>query len=387
MGDKAKLTGYDWFRSLRSPTKIVAPMVDQSDLDYRQLTRNYGAELVYTQMFNSNVFVKDHTYRQENFQTCPEDRPLIVQFCGNDPKTLLAAAKMVEDQCDAVDINLGCPQGIARRGHYGAFLMEELDLLHELVSVLAINLKVPVTCKTRIYKDYDRSLKLCETLVNAGASLLTIHGRTREEKGQYVKEADWETVRKLKVHFAGRIPIIANGGIETFEDVDRCIAITGVDGVMSSEAILENPGLFSNNFNQNSQSFSDQIVLANEYLEKCREHPVSHYRTIRSHLQKMLFRYCNKNTQLRDAINVARELTEFQDICDSCSRMIQLPENSIVNYDGETWYSRHRNPSHMHRGRVASQKDTLNTSWSGLIYSAEDHEDGVGLDQMFAAKK
>lgn len=95
---------------------------------------------------------------------------------------MLEAARFVEDKCDAVDINLGCPQDIARRGKYGAYLMEELDLLTEIVSTLSKNLKVPVTCKTRIYKDFDRTIRLCETLVQAGAKLLTIHGRTREEK-------------------------------------------------------------------------------------------------------------------------------------------------------------------------------------------------------------
>lgn len=73
--------------------------------------------------------VEDKNYKRDNFSTCPEDRPLIVQFCSNDPDYLLRAAKMVEDECDAVDINLGCPQGIARRGHYGSFLLEEPDLI------------------------------------------------------------------------------------------------------------------------------------------------------------------------------------------------------------------------------------------------------------------
>lgn len=76
--------------------------------------------------------------------------------------------------------------GIAKRGRYGAFLMEELDLLNEIVSTLSQGLKIPVTCKTRIYHDFDRTIRLCETLSNAGASLLTIHGRTREEKQQLI---------------------------------------------------------------------------------------------------------------------------------------------------------------------------------------------------------
>lgn len=125
-------------------------------------------------------------YRRSNFQTIPADRPLIVQLAGDKPDILLQAAKMVQGKCDAVDINLGCPQGIAKRGHYGAFLMEELDLLTAMVSKLATGLRIPVTCKTRIYHDFNRTIRLMETLVNAGASLLTIHGRTREEKKQKI---------------------------------------------------------------------------------------------------------------------------------------------------------------------------------------------------------
>ena len=180
-----KKIGYDWYRSIGSPQYVVAPMVDQSDLGYRMLCREYGAQLVFTQMFNASMFAEQEQYRIKEFVTCPGDRPLIVQFAGHDPASLLKAAKFVERDCDAVDINLGCPQMIAKRGRYGAFLMEELDLLREIVSLLAANLNVPVTCKTRIYKGpggWEKTVKLAETLVNAGASMLTIHGRTREEK-------------------------------------------------------------------------------------------------------------------------------------------------------------------------------------------------------------
>ena len=204
------------------------------------LCRSLGAQVVFTQMIHSRNFVESEYFRQQNFKTIEADRPLIVQFNGDDPQTLLAAAKYVEDRCDAVDINLGCPQGIAKRGHYGAYLMEELDLLADIVRTMSQNLKVPVTCKTRIYKnDFERSIRLCETLVQAGASMLTIHGRTREEKKQLIADCDWEMIRRIKEHFRGRVPVIANGGIETFEDVQRCLAFTGADGVMSSGEIFE----------------------------------------------------------------------------------------------------------------------------------------------------
>ena len=92
------------------PHKLVlAPMVGGSELAFRVLCRRYGVDLAYTPMMYSGKFVSDAAYRQREFHTCAGDRPLVAHFCGNQPETMLAAGKLVEAQCDAVDINLGCP--------------------------------------------------------------------------------------------------------------------------------------------------------------------------------------------------------------------------------------------------------------------------------------
>lgn len=331
---------FEFWRKLGSPTKVVAPMVDHSDLAYRMQTRKYGADLVYTQMFNANSFVSSKEYRSTGFTTCPEDRPLIVQFAGHDPETILKAAKFVEDQCDAVELNLGCPQNIAKRGRYGAFLMEELDLLADIVRTLSQNLKIPVMCKSRIYKDYDRTILLYETLAQAGASALTVHGRTREEKGQDVRACDFDMIKRIKQHFAGRLPIIANGGIECLDDVYTCIQETGVDGVMSSEAILENPALYTRGLDPtNNNEIRTQIDLAEEYLDYAEKYPPRHMKTVRSHIQKMLHRYIVQHVELRVMNGEAHSLEEFRAVCQHCRELIGDKPDS--DYD-VSWYRRYR---------------------------------------------
>lgn len=144
-------------------------------------------------------------YRSQQFNTelgeegGPMDRPLIVQFCANNPQKLLDAAKFVERHCDAIDLNLGCPQDIAKKGHYGSFLQDEWELifsmsscfllsagvcmLTDLVNILHENLSIPVTAKFRIFKDVNKTVEYAKMLERAGAQILTCHGRLREQRG------------------------------------------------------------------------------------------------------------------------------------------------------------------------------------------------------------
>merc|ERR1719219_2343659 len=104
---------------------------------------------------------------------------------------------MIEDKIDAVDINFGCPQNIARRGHYGAFLLEETELVCSLIKKLHDELSVPVCAKIRILKDDEATIELVKRIEQAGAAILTVHGRTIKEKKNLTKECNWKIIKRI----------------------------------------------------------------------------------------------------------------------------------------------------------------------------------------------
>ncbi|XP_053623585.1 tRNA-dihydrouridine(16/17) synthase [NAD(P)(+)]-like isoform X2 [Plodia interpunctella] len=298
----------NWYEGIGRPRYVVAPMVDASELAWRILCRRHGAQLCYTPMFHSNVFVKDPKYRRDSLQTCDElDRPLFVQFCGNNPEVMAVAAKLVEGHCDAIDINLGCPQAIAKRGRYGSFLQDEWKLLQSIVSEMSNAVSIPITCKVRIFEDIEKSVKYALMLQDAGCKLITVHGRTREQKGPLTGIASWKHIRAVRE--AVSIPMLANGNIQCLEDVHRCLHYTKVDGVMSAEGILTNPALF-----EGINPVTWDIAL--EYLELVEQFPCpSSY--IRGHLFKIFHKIFTfeANNDIRQILATAQNLNDFRRVC------------------------------------------------------------------------
>ena len=226
--------------------------------------------LSYTPMFHSRLFTETAKFRDHHFQPTRQgyskphstdsnskaeepyldgnpsfDRPLFVQFCANSPDELLEAAKYVEPYCDAVDLNLGCPQGIARKGNYGAFLQENWTLIHNLIKNLHENLNIPVTAKMRILESREKTLEYAQMILSAGASIITVHGRQRDQKGHNTGMADWSVIRYLRDRLPKETVIFANGNVLQHHDLQECLEQTGADGVMSAEGNLCDPAIFA----------------------------------------------------------------------------------------------------------------------------------------------
>ena len=340
---RRRLKRWDWWESVGSPQYITAPMVDASELPFRMMTRSYGAQLAYTPMINSKVFSTCKTYRKENFYTCSGDDPLIAQFCGDNVEMLVESAKYIQDQVSAVDINFGCPQGIARKGHYGSHLLGEPILCASLVEGMVTNLDCPVTAKMRLVNlndpGFQDTINLISQFDAAGVDMLCIHVRTKEMKKDQTGAPIWEAAKLIKERFKN-FPIVCNGGIETFTDVIQCLKETGCDGIMSSEAILESPNLFS----PNSKNSQDQI--AREYLQYVRQYPIVkrwENRCVKSHMFRFLYAGLQRHTDLRSRMGLAKGLDEIEEVIIELAK--RREEEPVGLYSDIGWYKRHRSPT------------------------------------------
>lgn len=221
---------------------LLAPMAGITDLPFRVICKNYGAGLVCTEMASSKAIFYNDEKTKNILKIEGEKRPIQAQIFGSDVESLKVAAEYVSEFVDLLDINMGCPAPKVVKNGDGSKLLLDLPKVEEIVTEVVKSSKVPVSVKIR--KGWNEesivAVEVAKIIEKAGASMITIHGRTRAEF--FSGDVDLDIIKKVKQSV--NIPVIGNGNIVDEESALKMFEYTGVDGIMVGRAAIGNPWLF-----------------------------------------------------------------------------------------------------------------------------------------------
>ncbi|KAJ2745410.1 tRNA-dihydrouridine synthase 2 [Coemansia sp. BCRC 34490] len=235
---------------------FLAPMVRIGTLPMRLLSLQYGADLVWSpetidkSIIGSERQVNHQTgvisYMKEGkevFTTHADERDKVVFQLGSaDPETALLAARTVERDVAGFDLNCGCPKRFSIQGGMGAALMSDPDRLCGILTKLVQNVSVPVSCKIRIFEDEEKTLALVRRIAETGVSALTVHCRTKDMRPR--EKALWDRLNSVVNGVPDHLPVILNGDVFAYVDVERAKEITGATSVMTARGAAANPSIF-----------------------------------------------------------------------------------------------------------------------------------------------
>ncbi len=234
---------FNW-NTLKKPIVALAPMADYTDEPFGLMCKKFGAQVIFREMVSADAIIHNNAKTVKMLAINKKERPVIQQIFGKDPKIMAEAAKIIckISSPDGIDINMGCPMQKVTKNWHGAALMKDPALATKIVREVKGAVSAPVSVKMRLgWAKPDEILSFAPIIAKAGADLISIHGRTKKQG--YAGNADWEMIARVKKILS--IPVLANGGIFTSEDVHKCLKTTGADGVLIARGALGNPWIFS----------------------------------------------------------------------------------------------------------------------------------------------
>ena len=267
------MQNYDFYKN----KIILAPMAGVTDLPFRLMCKKYGADLVYSEMISARGMHYSDRKTNELTLSHPDEQPLIVQIFGNEPEFLAESAqKLVSQGVTHLDINMGCPTPKITSNGDGSALMREPEKVSEAVRAVVKSVNVPVSVKIRAGWDEKsiNAVEIAKRAEDAGASAITVHGRTRMQF--YTGKSNRNIIADVKR--AVSIPVIGNGDIFTPQDASDMLNETSCDSVMIGRGSEGNPFIFSEikeflegkpitplTFNEKMNTALEQIELMVEF--------------------------------------------------------------------------------------------------------------------------
>jgi nifR3 family TIM-barrel protein len=297
--------------------RILAPLAGYSDLPFRLLCREQGADLTYSEMISCHGLSFGQKNTLSMLTTIAQERPVVFQLFGSDPEMMGRAAAILDQHpIDMIDINMGCPvRKVIKKGS-GAALMKDFHLAGAIIRTVCNNTSLPVSVKFRSgWLDEEELAPQFGCMAQeAGASVVTVHGRSWAQG--FGGRADWQVIARVKE--AVDIPVIGNGDITNSEEAELMFAQTGCDGIMIGRGALGNPWIFG--CSDRPQDLSGRLPVIQRYLELVDLYPDP---------IRLLFRIKNHTARFLSGLHSASAIRQEITACPTLSALRQLFDKMV----------------------------------------------------------
>jgi tRNA-dihydrouridine synthase B len=325
----------DW-KNQERPILALSPMADMTDSAFCQVVRDVVSTrvensrlIVFREMVSSEAVVRENDKTMGMTEIHPAERPLVQQIFGADPNVMADAARIVNEgfHPEGIDINMGCPVYKITSNFNGSALMKDVDLATSIVKQMKAAITVPLSVKMRAgWSNHNECIEFAKHIENAGADLITVHGRTKEQG--YAGLSHRDVVAKVKK--AVSIPVLYNGDVFTWEDYFVALEETKCDGVLIARGGLGNPWIFSQieqklaGNNPHEVDLEERVTTAKNHLE----HHIAQYgdqavTTFRKHMS-WYFKGIPHFKEFKTGLMTAKDKETVFKILDSIPE--QIPE-------------------------------------------------------------
>lgn len=252
---------------------VLAPMAGITDSAFRRIAKSMGCGLIETEMVSDKAIMYDNWKTKEMLYMTEYERPISQQIFGANVDSFKIASEFIEDYMkpDIIDINMGCPvPKVAVRSQAGSALLKNPEKIGEIIKTIVESVDTPITAKIRSGWDNTciNAIEVAKIIEKAGASAITIHPRTRQER--YGVKANWSLIKEVKENVS--IPVIGNGDIFTCYDAKRMIDETNCDAIMIGRGAIGNPWIIKQSIDYIEKGIEPEKITLSEKIEMIKKH-------------------------------------------------------------------------------------------------------------------